>query len=201
MFNRLFPQCTLCDHYTQLLYDHTCQDCWEHLAIRPQTFIRQEIEVQIAGNYQYPLNKLIQNFKYKNALHHLPVFEDILKTLQLPKVHALVPMPISQQRLKKRGYNQAVLLTQILAKHHALPIWQPIMRKNEQHQKELSRAERLIHIDQQFKPALQHTQHHYRNVLIVDDVITTGASISGLSKQLKQLGCKNIYALALAGVK
>lgn len=201
MFSRLFPQCTLCDHYTQLLHAHTCKDCWEHLAIHPQTLIRQEIEVQIAGNYQYPLNKLIQNFKYKNALHHLPIFEDILKTLQLPKVQALVPMPISQQRLKERGYNQAILLTQILAKHHRLPIWQPVTRKNEQHQKELSRAERLIHIDQQFNLSQAYSKVCYRSILIVDDVITTGASISGLSKQLKRLGCKKIYALALAGVK
>ena len=47
-------------------------------------------------------------------------------------------MPISQQRLIERGYNQALLLAEHLAKQLNVPIWQPILRREQQHQKGLN---------------------------------------------------------------
>lgn len=195
----LIFKCILCQQEKKRVKSQVCQDCWTQLQVKPQTILRKEIEILVAGNYQYPLNKIIQNFKYKQDLHYLKLLNEILATIKIPKIQAIVPMPTSNARLKKRGYNQAHLLAKNLAHRHKIPIWTPIARTTDQSQKELNRIERLTNIEHQFYiPAPQKTI--YRNILILDDIVTTGSSIHALKNQLEQLGCKNIHALALVGV-
>jgi len=90
--------CSLCqsDRATQA---SVCQDCWQQLPWLKQTIYRQEIPIQVAAYYQYPLDRMIQQFKYEQQLHYLPLFSHMLNQLKFPKVQAIVPMPISQQRL------------------------------------------------------------------------------------------------------
>ena len=124
----------------------------------------------------------------------------LLKSLKYPKVQAIVPMPISTERLTNRGYNQSLLLAKDLANHLKLPIWQPIQRLKQHSQKGLSRLERLEDIQHQFIHA-EPTKIRYRKVLIVDDVVTTGSSIQALKQCLEQLGCQQIHAVCLASAK
>ena len=73
-----------------------------------------------------------------------------------------------------------------------------IMQRLAQHsQKGLSRIERLENIEQQFV-ATPPNHLRYRKVLIIDDVVTTGSSITALSHVLQQLGCQQIYSICLA---
>ncbi|MHA3048769.1 ComF family protein [Acinetobacter sp. ANC 4641] len=201
-FSRLLRpllSCSLCqsDRVTQA---SVCQDCWQQLPWLKQNISRQEIQIQVAAYYQYPLDRMIQQFKYEQQLHYLPLFNHMLSQLKFPKVQAIVPMPISQQRLIERGYNQALLLAEHLAKKLNVPIWQPILRQDQQHQKGLNRLERLSNIEQQFVVQAP-SKVRYRRVLIVDDVITTGSSIQALHTKLQQLGCQQIHAVCLASPK
>ncbi|MHA3053730.1 ComF family protein [Acinetobacter sp. ANC 4633] len=201
-FSRLLRpllNCSLCqsDRVTQA---SVCQDCWLQLPWLKQNISRQEIQIQVAAYYQYPLDRMIQQFKYEQQLHYLPLFNHMLSQLKFPKVQAIVPMPISQQRLIERGYNQALLLAEHLAKQLNVPIWQPILRQDQQHQKGLNRLERLSNIEQQFVVQAP-SKVRYRRVLIVDDVITTGSSIQALHTKLQQLGCQQIHAVCLASPK
>jgi ComF family protein len=106
-------------------------------------------------------------------------------------------MPISTDRLVERGFNQTLLLAQALSKSLNLPIWQPVQRLAQHSQKGLSRIERLENIEQQFV-AIPPNHLRYRKVLIIDDVVTTGSSITALSHVLQQLGCQQIYSICLA---
>ncbi|MHA3079380.1 ComF family protein [Acinetobacter sp. ANC 5502] len=191
--------CSLCqsDRATQT---SVCQDCWQQLPWLKQNIHRQEMQIQVAAYYQYPLDRMIQQFKYEQQLHYLPLFNHMLSQLKFPKVQAIVPMPISQQRLIERGYNQALLLAEHLAQRLNVPIWQPILRQDQQHQKGLNRLERLSNIEQQFVIQAP-SKVRYRRVLIVDDVITTGSSIRALHTKLQQLGCQQIHAVCLASPK
>lgn len=191
--------CSLCqsDRASQI---SVCQDCWQLLPWLKQHIHRQEMQIQVAAYYQYPLDRMIQQFKYEQQLHYLPLFNHMLSQLKFPKVQAIVPMPISQQRLIERGYNQALLLAEHLAKQLNVPIWQPILRQDQQHQKGLNRLERLSNIEQQFVIQAP-SKVRYRRVLIVDDVITTGSSIQALQTKLQQLGCQQIHAVCLASPK
>lgn len=191
--------CSLCqsDRASQT---SVCQDCWQQLPWLKQYIHRQEMQIQVAAYYQYPLDRMIQQFKYEQQLHYLPLFNHMLSQLKFPKVQAIVPMPISPQRLIERGYNQALLLAEHLAKQLNVPIWQPILRQDQQHQKGLNRLERLSNIEQQFVIQAP-SKVRYRRVLIVDDVITTGSSIQALQTKLQQLGCQQIHAVCLASPK
>ena len=158
------------------------------------------MQVFSACHYAYPLDRIIQQFKYQQHLHYQTALAGLLRELKLPKIQAIVPMPISLEKLTERGYNQSLLLAKGLSAHLNVPIWQPIQRLQQHSQKGLSRLERLQDIQQQFvmneKPRVR-----YRKVLIVDDVVTTGSSIHALKQCLEQLNCQQISAVCLAAAQ
>ncbi|MDV8151733.1 phosphoribosyltransferase family protein [Acinetobacter pittii] len=193
---QLFSPCSLCELDTREKYS-LCKDCWEQLPWLKQTIQRNNLSVLVACNYAYPVNRIIQQFKYEQKLHYQILLGEILKQLKFPKVQAIVPMPISNQRLIERGFNQSLLLANILSRYLKIPVWQPIQRLNEHSQKGLTRLERFENIEQQFLPHHQE-KRRYRRVLIIDDVITTGSSVHSLSQALKQLGCTSIHTACLA---
>ena len=193
---RSFTACQLCgvDHQIQ---HSLCADCWQSLPWLKQNIVRQKMEIQVACHYSYPLDQLIQKFKYEHQLNYQLILAGLFTTLRFPKVQAIVPMPISEARLIERGFNQSHILAEHLAKHLNIPIWQPILRHAEHSQKGLNRLERLENINEQFEIDPTNTQK-FRRVLILDDVVTTGSSIHALKLKLEELGCSKIYATCLA---
>ncbi|TCB34564.1 ComF family protein [Acinetobacter sp. ANC 4910] len=177
-----------------------CQDCWNHLPWFKQSVQRQEIEVQVACHYAYPLDRVIQQFKYEQQLHFQILLTGLLKQLEYRQIQAIVPMPISTQRLAERGYNQSVILAQRLGQHLNIPVWQPIQRQHQHAQKGLSRLERLDQIEQQFKIAPTN-RLRFRRVLMLDDVVTTGSSLKTLERALAELGCRKIEAVCIAAAQ
>ncbi|WAU73914.1 MULTISPECIES: ComF family protein [unclassified Acinetobacter] len=195
LFDYLTP-CSLCDIGIKRHFG-VCQSCWEQLPWLKQSIERNQQQIFVTCHYQYPIDRIIQQFKYEQKLHHQRLLEGLLQQLKLPKVHAIVPMPISTDRLVERGFNQTLLLAQALSKSLNVPIWQPVQRLAQHSQKGLSRIERLENIEQQFVAAPPN-HLRYRKVLIIDDVVTTGSSITALSYVLQQLGCQQIYSICLA---
>ncbi len=159
---KLFSPCSLCELDTREKYS-LCKDCWEQLPWLKQTIQRNNQSVLVACNYAYPVNRIIQQFKYEQKLHYQILLGEILKQLKFPKVQAIVPMPISNQRLIERGFNQSLLLANILSRHLKIPVWQPIQRLNEHSQKELTRLERFENIEQQFLPHHQEKRRYRRS--------------------------------------
>lgn len=189
--------CTLCEVAPRFQTYVLCKSCWQQLPWLQQTIQRHEQHIFVACHYQYPIDRVLQQFKYEQKLHYQTLLHQTLDQLKLPKVHAIVPMPISSKRLIERGYNQALLLAEHLSKSLHVPVWQPVERLEQHSQKGLSRVERLDHIDQQFVISTP-PKIRYRKVLIVDDVVTTGSSIDALRQALHQVGCKQIYACCVA---
>ncbi len=194
-----FTPCSLCDIGMKRQFG-VCQSCWQQLPWLKQTIERNQQQIMVACHYQYPIDRIIQQFKYEQKLHHQRLLNGLLLQSRLPKVHAIVPMPISTDRLVERGFNQSLLLAQALSEHLNIPVWQPVQRLAQHSQKGLSRLERLENIEQQFIAAAPN-QIRYRKVLIVDDVVTTGSSITALSQVLQQLGCQQVYSLCLAAAQ
>ncbi|WP_312050373.1 ComF family protein [Acinetobacter courvalinii] len=194
-----FTPCSLCDIGMKRQFG-VCQSCWQQLPWLKQTIERNQQQIMVACHYQYPIDRIIQQFKYEQKLHHQRLLNGLLLQSRLPKVHAIVPMPISTDRLAERGFNQSLLLAQALSEHLNIPVWQPVQRLAQHSQKGLSRLERLENIEQQFVAAAPN-QIRYRKVLIVDDVVTTGSSITALSQVLQQLGCQQVYSLCLAAAQ
>lgn len=191
--------CQLCHNDYQTIYS-VCQDCWNQLPWAHQTIQRQEMQVQIACHYDYPMDRLIQLFKYEQKLYLENLLAGTLISLKLPKVSAVVPMPISTDKLVQRGYNQSLLLAKQVAKHLQVPVWQPVSRLKQHSQKGLSRLERIEDIEAQFQISTS-SKLRYRKVLIIDDVVTTGSSIRALNQKLEELGCQQIYTACVAAAK
>lgn len=194
-----FTACSLCDIGMKRQFG-VCQSCWQQLPWLKQTIERNQQQIMVACHYQYPIDRIIQQFKYEQKLHHQRLLNGLLLQPRLPKVHAIVPMPISTDRLVERGFNQSLLLAQALSEHLNIPVWQPVQRLAQHSQKGLRRLERLENIERQFVAAAPN-QIRYRKVLIVDDVVTTGSSITALSQVLQQLGCQQVYSLCLAAAQ
>ncbi|TCH62784.1 ComF family protein [Acinetobacter sp. ANC 4862] len=177
-----------------------CEDCWQQLPWSKSTVQRQEMDIQVACHYDYPIDRIIQKFKYEQQLHFQNLLASTLLELRPPKIQAIVPMPISNERLVERGYNQSLVLAKIMAKALNIPVWQPVTRLQQHSQKGLNRLERIENIEQQFQINTT-SKLRYRRVLILDDVVTTGSSIYALKQKLEELDCQKIYAACVASAE
>lgn len=193
--------CLLCGIDRQQQHS-LCSDCWEQLPWYKQHIERHEHSILCAHHYDFPIDRIIQTYKYEQQLQYQNLLAHSLLSVRIPKVQAIVPMPISTERLKERGYNQMLILANIIAKELKLPVWQPVIRAAQHSQKGLSRLERLENIEDQFQ-IIQTEKRKFKKVLIIDDVVTTGSSIHALSQALEKLDCQQIYTACIAagGIK
>lgn len=191
--------CLLCGIDRQQ-HHSLCTDCWAQLPWFKQAVDRHEHSISCAFYYDFPIDRIIQSYKYEQQLHYQNLLAQSLLSLRLARVQAIVPMPISVERLKDRGYNQMLLVAQMMAKQLRIPVWQPVIRQAQHAQKGLSRLERLENIEQQF--IINPTEkRRFRKVLIIDDVVTTGSSIHALSTLLHRLHCTQVYAACIAAAQ
>ena len=191
--------CLLCGIDRQQ-HHSLCTDCWAQLPWFKQAVDRHEHSISCAFHYDFPIDRIIQIYKYEQQLHYQNLLAQSLLSLRLVRVQAIVPMPISVERLKDRGYNQMLLVAQMMAMQLGIPVWQPVIRQAQHAQKGLSRLERLENIEQQF--IIDPTEkRRFRKVLIIDDVVTTGSSIHALSTLLHRLHCTQVYAACIAAAQ
>ncbi len=192
---RLFP-CQLCDLESQQPHS-LCHDCWQQLPWFKHSIERHQRHIHVALHYDFPINRIIQTFKYEQQLQYQKLLAHCLLELKLKKIQAIVPMPISNERLVERGYNQMLIIANILASNLKIPVWQPVVRLAQHSQKGLSRVERMQNISEQFQ-IIKTERRKYRNILLIDDVVTTGSSINALAQALEKLGCQKIDIACIA---
>lgn len=167
-----------------------CQGCFNDLPLSGNAGTNLALTAMphtlAACQYAFPINELIIAYKYEGKLALLPLLAELILTLPRPHPKTLlVPMPSSSARLKSRGYDHIHLLTKRLAKTWKLPLWQGVKRQGDApQQKGLSRDQRLKNIQGQFKLIHQPPTGH--RLLIIDDVCTTGSTITALTECLAQ---------------
>ena len=112
------------------------------------------------------------------------------------KIDVIVPLPLSGKRQMKRGYNQSELLANAIAKRFSIVVDDSSLRKIKDitPQFELSREKRLSNI----KGAFVCSPLTGKNVLLLDDIYTTGATVREAAGSLKAAGAGNVYVLTLA---
>lgn len=158
----------------------------------------------IMGAYygEGPIKKGLINLKYKGIKG---VAENFAK-IQTEKVKEYLPsskfliMPVPAYRTKKykRGYNQAEVLAKHLAKNTGLPINEKILKKTKDTQAQvfLSGQKRRENLSSAFDYKGQTLA--VKNILLVDDVITTGVTLEACAKELKKAGAKSVWAVVVA---
>jgi ComF family protein len=112
------------------------------------------------------------------------------------KPQAVCFVPISRERRKERGFNQAQQLAAVIADSWQIPLLDVFHSKSSQHQVGLSRQQRRANLRRQFR--LQHRQQLPEHMVLVDDVITTGATIDQLCRLLRAHKVQRIDVWTLA---
>lgn len=156
-----------------------------------------------AVDYVWPWIGCIARFKFEDEPGWAPALVALLRSTpwvepELEQADWLIPMPLSRGRLAERGYNQAMLLAQALdARRTRADLLLRIRETTPQ--SDLSRAERLRNLRGAL--ALEPNQAESvrdRHVVLVDDVMTSGASLHAAARVLREAGARRIAALVVA---
>ncbi|HEX8370073.1 MAG TPA: ComF family protein [Pyrinomonadaceae bacterium] len=187
-----------------------CEKCSAYLTSSGEkfkTFCRQCEDddfdsARAAGLYEHALLATILNLK-KTPFVPLNLqnlfFEAFLKS-PFPDAARIIPVPLSKRRFSERGFNQASLLAKILARRSGLPLdEQSLIRKihTPQHRAGMDRKARVESVRNAFevtRPKLVEDE----NILLIDDVFTSGATASNCAKALKNKGARAVYVLTVA---
>lgn len=109
----------------------------------------------------------------------------------------LVPVPVHVDRLRDRGYNQAALLAGALSRRLQLPVADLLIRQRPtEKQHRLGRAGRLRNLEGAF--ALAPGQQLLPTVLLVDDILTTSATLEACARVMRAAGCERVGGFAIA---
>ena len=110
-------------------------------------------------------------------------------------------VPVTKKRRRERGYNQGELLARAIGKELDIPVVQALEKKRETpQQKSLTKAARLDNLKASFA-IRDRTAVKGKTVLLVDDVLTTGATADEVCRELLIAGTKEIYFIAAASVE
>lgn len=151
-----------------------------------------------ALRYEFPLDALMQHYKYGNALQTAHLFADLMSTHHsMQNIDVIIPMPLHPQRLKERSFNQSLEIAKLLAKqHHILLDFTSCTRtKYTPPQASLPLKERTKNIKGAFAVS---NDLAGKRIAIVDDVMTTGASLNELAKTLKKAGAAQVECWVVA---
>ncbi len=151
--------------------------------------------------FEGALREAIHALKY----HHQPRLAEPLGDLLVRyherypvTVDAIVPVPLHQDRLRQRGYNQAALLGQRLAQRMGVPLLdhEMVRVRYTSQQAGLNSAERRNNVRQAFR--WQSSFRPPARVMVLDDVLTTGATVEAVAQALQAAGSREVHAVALA---
>jgi ComF family protein len=118
--------------------------------------------------------------------------------LDIAQFDALIPIPLSATRLRERGYNQSGLLAQGISEAFHIPVFEnSLTRRHTRHQTLLNEKERWTNIQGAFTIKFSKNINN-RNILIIDDLLTTGATASEAARTLKKCGAQTVGVLTLA---
>jgi ComF family protein len=155
--------------------------------------------------YEGVIKELIHEFKYKNkdylgvALSRLMI--EFIKEYELPMglIDWVVPVPLSEARMREREFNQADILGSRIASEFNKKLLNNklIRHRHTKAQADLGSEERLLNVKGSFS-IKERDQIKAKNILLIDDVLTTGATSSEAASTLKDAGANIVFVLTLA---
>ena len=155
--------------------------------------------------YNPAMRKLIHLFKYGNKLALRHPFSKIIRsftdsyTKDMRQYDVVTAVPLHPARLRERGYNQSDILAQTIAETFQLPFCEGnlLRSKHTQFQARLTQKDRWTNIQGAFK-IKNPERFHEKSVLVVDDLLTTGATLSEIARVIKETGAHKVDVLTVA---
>jgi ComF family protein len=178
------PRCYRCQQ-SQVEF-RTCASCQFSSAlysVRPMTV------------YEGLAKGLIWQLKFERLRAGAETVAETLATLPYDPDEILVPVPTATSRVRQRGYDQAAVIARELARHTGLEHSRLLSRLGQQRQVGKSRQQRKSQMKELFLPTGNVTN---KRIVLVDDVITTGATLEACAGILKKAGAKQVRAVVFA---
>jgi len=226
LLDALFPKyCVNCKRFGA----YVCTNCFSQLSFDTQVicllcgkasidglthaFCKKKDSIDgvfCAVTYKQTARKLIQAFKYNQYVSDIQtilieLFYEALIQKELfiqnivPNASALIPIPLTAQRLRQRGYNQSLLLANGLSKKLLIPVLECLIRKKEtKPQVGLHKNERKTNVKDAFVIKKQYEKNSLDTAFLIDDVLTTGSTLAEAAKVLKKAGFQKVWGLTLA---
>jgi len=191
------PLCSICGTpHEGMGSDHPCGRCIS--SPPPYTAARAALR------YEGSCRDLIHAFKYTQKSHLRRPLGLLMASLlnqfvTEQKPDLLIPVPLHISRLRTRGFNQAILLGELVSQQWQIPLLRQGLQRTRPTtpQMELTRDQRMTNLHGAF--AIKDTAEVAdRRVMLVDDVFTTGSTLSECAQVLRQAGCHEISAVTVA---
>ncbi|MFC1477891.1 ComF family protein [Candidatus Margulisiibacteriota bacterium] len=200
LFNLLFPlRCCHCREFSDV---PICEKCREQIAYINEKQQLSGMPVHCIAAYEGVIKKAIWQLKFNKKIE----LQDLLQSIVSGNVPAeyknydyLVPVPLSYKRLKERGFNQAELLVSEVSSKSGKPVYNDLVTRNKNTKAlfSLTETERQQEIDGAFAIKDSGSVKDKR-ILLFDDIITTGTTVTEIGNMLKQAGAREVYILGLA---
>ena len=204
---RRYSLCVGCEQMLYPIAEPSCKKCGRPLVSEQELCMECRIK-------NYETTRIVPVFQYQGQIHALLIAYkgSELKSLVIFfakciydklcalswNVYPVVPVPPRKGKLKNHGWDQVALLAHVLEKKYKILIVRALYRKKASiEQKKLDRTNRATLIQGQFSVA-QTKKKLPETIVLLDDVVTTGATLNECARVLKAHGCIKIYAVAIA---
>ena len=177
---------------------HICGNCLENKLYYTQA--------RAVANFETIIMEAIHRFKYGRSISTGNALGSFMADFSFPdfdfaEYSLLIPVPLHVKRLRERGFNQSLLLADKLGKKHKLPVSFSLLKRHKftLTQTGLNKTEREENIKGAFV-VTDKKKVSDENIILVDDVYTTGATINECAKTLLKTGAQKVAVLTLARV-
>lgn len=207
--NILSPSaCLLCEVIPARFPSPLCRRCEQFISsgiIPPYTRTQYIQKVWTCRFYKAAIIKCVHQFKYRGKTQMINVFKKMFpeilthETISTYEVELVISVPLHKKRLWERGYNQSEIIAKKISKRYGLPFSSTnlIKTKHTSSQMTLSKKLRLNNLADSFS-VRNATAVKDKKILLVDDVMTTGATLNTCAGELLKAGAKEIFAFTLA---
>ena len=209
IINMLFPQiCGICEKVNT---DGLCNKCKIELErLVESSIIDTELENRFFNEliyifkYEGFIRKLILDYKFHEKPYmYISIVAFILKNKKiyekLQSYDTIIPVPISKKRMKERGYNQSLLIAKQISKDVKIPLQTNCLfkTKNIIEQSKLNKEQRKQNIQNVYELKNREILNN-KQILLIDDIYTTGNTVNECAKVLQQAKPQKIDVLVLA---
>lgn len=184
--------CKICALPLSSEYSKICGQCIK----KPPPFSR----VISYGLYEGVLAEAINQLKFYGVKNLSRPLGNLFLYIDLPEVDGILPVPLSLERLRERGFNQSLLIAREISKIKCIPLLMDVLlkKKDTPPQTQLPAKERFLNVKNAFEVR---KDIKGLRLFLFDDVMTTGATVTECARQLIKGGAKEVIVLTLARAK
>ncbi len=191
-------RCFLCEREFPMSEDGLCDECRRTLKLAISPAPPEGLDGLTAGlRYCDELGTIFYRFKTGERRDYTPFLAQFISIPEEWRAEMLVPVPLHWLREYRRTYNQSFLLSEYVSSRYGIPICRELLvRTRRTPQQKLQKGtQRRKNLKGAFQAA---PECQGRSIVLIDDVVTSGTTLSECAKALKKAGAKHVYAACVA---